>query len=423
MKIAIIGAGFTGLAAAHQLGKDHNITVFEKNLNPGGLAQGFKQSNWDWSLEDHYHHIFTSDKNIYDLALKVRHPIDFYQPKTSTWIDNHIYQLDSVASLMRFTPLSMISRIRTGIGMASLKLNPFWKPYEYFTAKKMIQSMMGNESWEKLWSPLFFGKFHSYAEQISAAWFWSRIYKRSQSLGYPRKGFLSLAKTIESNIISNKAKFIYGTTVERIKSVKGGIEIRADGKSQIFDRVVCTLPTAYFCKITPEIEADFVRKYTKIEGLGAINLILSLKNNFFSDGTYWLNINDKKIPFLAVVEHTNFISEKFYHNEHLIYVGLYAPSSDQRFSYSEKELLSLYLPHLQKINPNFSEKQINNIWLKKAAFAQPIIPIHYSKSIPPIRTSMKNVFLANMQQVYPWDRGTNYAVKLGMEVAKECTTN
>jgi hypothetical protein len=38
--------------------------------------------------------------------------------------------------------------------------------------------------------------------------------------------------------------------------------------------------------------------------------------------------------------------------------------------------------------------------------------------IPSFKTPLKNVFLANMEQVYPWDRGTNYAVELGQKIAR-----
>jgi hypothetical protein len=51
-------------------------------------------------------------------------------------------------------------------------------------------------------------------------------------------------------------------------------------------------------------------------------------------------------------------------------------------------------------------------------FAQPIVPLNYSGIIPPHQTPAKNIFLANMQQVYPWDRGVNYAIEIGEKIAK-----
>ena len=180
-----------------------------------------------------------------------------------------------------------------------------------------------------------------------------------------------------------------------------------------FDKVICTLPTPLFSKISG-------LDYPKLQGIGAVNLVLSLKKPFLIDGTYWLNINDSGYPFLAVVEHTNFQDKSNYNNSHLLYVGNYLPASHSYFNFTDKQLLKIFLPYLQKINPKFKLDWVNMSWVWRAPFAQPIISKHYSKLIPPLVTPIPNVYLANIQQVYPWDRGTNYAVELGIKVANLC---
>lgn len=405
MKIAIIGAGFTGLSAAYRLAKSgHAVTVFERDPNPGGLAVGFKDKKWDWALEKHYHHLFTSDWSIRNLAKEIGHPIDFIRPKTSTLVGGQIHQLDSAMSLLHFSKLSVVDRLRTAIGLAILKFNPFWQPFEYTTAKKFILVIMGQESWQVLWEPLFKGKFGQFTDQISASWFWARIYKRSSSLGYPKGGFLALAFSIEKAARKYKAKFNYNVSVDSIDSL-----------TSKFDRVICTLPTPMFSKISG-------LSYPGLQGIGAVNLVLALKHTFFSDQTYWLNINEPGFPFLAVVEHTNFIAAKRYAGDHLLYVGNYLPATHPYFAMNDKDLLKIFLPYLKRINPKFQAKWIRASWVWKAPFAQPIVTPRYSKSIPPLTTGIPNVYLANIQQVYPYDRGTNYAVQLGEQVALLCTT-
>lgn len=155
----------------------------------------------------------------------------------------------------------------------------------------------------------------------------------------------------------------------------------------------------------------------QLKGLGAINLILRLKQPFLQDGTYWLNICDKKSPIMAIVEHTNFMDKKHYNNEHIVYLGNYLPQDHPYMHLTADELLKIYDPYLRKINPNY-KFSIINYKLFTVPFAQPIIPVDYSKIMPPFETPLKNVYLANIQQVYPWDRGTNYAVELGMRVSK-----
>ena len=120
---------------------------------------------------------------------------------------------------------------------------------------------------------------------------------------------------------------------------------------------------------------------------------------------------------MAVVEHTNFMDKKYYNNEHLVYIGNYVSQDHPYMKMDTNELLKIYSSYLRKINPNF-QSSIINTQVFKAPFAQPIITTNYSKIIPPFETPLKNVFLANIQQVYPWDRGTNYAVQLGEKVAK-----
>ena len=71
MRIGIIGAGFTGLSAGYNLlEKGHEVQIFEKDSAPGGLALGFQEKEWDWTLEKHYHHWFTNDKFVLNLAKK-----------------------------------------------------------------------------------------------------------------------------------------------------------------------------------------------------------------------------------------------------------------------------------------------------------------------------------------------------------------
>jgi protoporphyrinogen oxidase len=422
MKIGIIGAGFTGLAAAHALSKaGHQVTVFEKDFNPGGLALGFTSSNWDWSLEKHYHHLFTGDKAILDLAAEINFPIDFYQPITSTVTTSGVYQLDSPWHLLNFPDISIVDRVRVGMVLAYLRLTPLWQPLEKITSENFLSLTMGKKAWEVLWKPLFVGKFGSRYSEISAAWFWARIKKRSRSLGYPRGGFFKLAQSITLACKKNGVHFLFSTGIQKVIQNRGGLKLIADNdQTYIFDRVICTLPNFMFARIAPELPKAYVDKITSLEGIGAVNLVLSLKHKFLPGGIYWLNINKPKLPFLAVVEHTNFISPSHYGGESLIYIGNYLPLDHRYFSLSDKELLSEFIPALKSLNTHFSLDWVVKSWIGKAPFAQPIVTLNYSHRIPSHITPIPGLFLANIQQVYPWDRGTNYAVEMGLKVARLC---
>ena len=417
MKIGIIGAGFGGLSAGYLLSKEgFDVTIIEADEKPGGLAVGFKEPGWKWSIEKHYHHWFYSDWAIRNLAKEVRHKVIFERPKTSTYIDGEVYQLDSPTSLLRFSKLPMLDRLRIGAVLGYLKVMPDWRSLEAITAERFLKKYMGEVSWRILWQPLFEKKFSEYANKIPASWFWARIKKRSAKLGYPQGGYLSFAETLSKRIEDN-GEIIYKTIVKSIETKNGGFEVVTDKEKFDFDRVICTLPSSLFLKVTKNLPERYKERLMGLKGLGAINLMLSLKKQFLDDGTYWLNVNERDFPFLGVIEHTNFMNKGYYGDEHMIYVGNYLPVGHRYYQVSAGDLLEEFLPFLEKINPGFSRKWVNKAYLFKTPFAQPIIPLNYSKKVPPISTPIKNLYLANIQQVYPWDRGTNYAVELGEKAA------
>lgn len=420
MTVAIIGAGFTGLAAALTLLKEgHSVTIFERDESPGGLAVGFKIKEWDWTLEYHYHHWFTNDKRIIDLANELGYSVIVKRPKTSVYIDSNIYQLDSPLQVLKFPRLPLRERVRMGIALGILRFDPYWKPLEKFKATEVLPKMMGERPYKMLWEPLLKGKFGRYVDEISLAWFWARISKRTPSLAYPERGYLSFANHVV-NIIQEKGGTVkFENQVTQIKSGKK-VTITVDsklkkGEKKVFDKVIVTLPSFFFTQIASELPVEYKRDLLSLKGLGAVNMILRLKKKFFKDNTYWLSICDTA-PVLAVVEHTNFMDKKHYNNEHLVYVGNYLPHDHKYFKMSDQELLKEYDPLLKKLNKNYKTDLID-FHVFKANFAQPIVPTNYSKMIPPFKTPLKNVYLANIQQVYPWDRGTTYAVELGEKVA------
>lgn len=426
MKIGIIGAGFTGLSAAFYLQKSgHEVTVFEKDKNPGGLALGFKKNEWNWTLEEHYHHFFTNDDSILDLAKEINFPVLTRRPKTSVFLQNKIYQLDSPLKLLQFSQLSLAERIHMAVGLGFLRYNPFWKPFEKITASRILPYLMGKNAYKLIWEPQLKGKFGTFTDIISLAWFWARVKKRTTSLSYPQGGFLELAKHLQKEIEKMGGKFHYNTEVSKLKSQNSKVKIAIQNskiETHEFDLVIVTLPSFLFIKITEGLPDSYIKNLNKLQGIGAINLVLRLKNNFFDDNTYWLSVCDKSFPFGAIVEHTNYMDKKNYNDEHLVYIGKYLPSNHEYFKMEKNELLKSYDPYLKKINPNY-EKSLIDFEVFKSPFAQPIIPINYSKLIPKFETPLENVYLANIEQVYPWDRGTNYAVELGKKIATAITTN
>jgi protoporphyrinogen oxidase len=428
MKIAIIGAGFTGLSAAFELlKKGYEVTIFEENAFPGGLALGYKEKGWQWSLERHYHHWFTNDKSILNLAKEIHFPVVTKRPKTAVFVQNKFYQFDSPISVLKFPLLSFFEKLRMSAVLGFLRFNPFWKPLEKYNAAEILPKLMGNKAYAMIWEPLFINKFGNFADDISLAWFWARIKKRTPALAYPQGGFLEFSKALTKEIEKRGGEFYFNTKVVGLSSEKNPkIKFQKNATSKLgvknYDVVLVTLSSFLFMRIAPQLPNAYKQKLQQLQSIGATNLVLRLNKPFFKDDTYWLNVCDKKAPVMAIVEHTNYMDKKYYNRETLLYLGNYKATNDKNYLLSKEDMLKRFDPYLKQINPNYA-KNIIGYELFKDPFAQPIIPTNYSKLIPPFKTPMKNVFLANMEQVYPWDRGTNNAVELGQRVVRKIFTN
>jgi protoporphyrinogen oxidase len=419
MKIAVIGGGFTGLTAAYELTRaGHEVSLFERDDHLGGLAYGFKASNWEWHLEAAYHHLFTNDHAILGLLKQVglEDKILITRPITANLYRGKTYQFDSPAHLLGFPYLSFIDKVRTGFLALFCKVFPFWQPLEHITAKQFAQSVGGKKAWKIIWEPLMNGKFGTLADSVAASWLWARIHKRTSHLAYIEGGFQSLVNTLSQTIKRQGGKILTKTAIAAITPIgKNLYSVSWEDKTQQFDRILLTTPTPIAFKLLPQIQTS---PALTIPHLHAQVLILETDKPILRD-TYWLSVTDSSYPFLAVVAHTNFMDKAHYGNRHITYIGNYLPPDHPYLKMTKEQLLKKFWPNLQKINPHLTSQEVNlRSYLFVGPFAQPVHQINYSKKAPTLHTTLPGVYLANMDSIYPWDRGTNYAVELGQSAAR-----
>lgn len=418
MKVAIFGAGFTGLSAAINLIESGvEVEIFEKSAEGGGLAAGFQQKDWDWSLEKAYHHWFTNDSSALNLAAKLNFPVVIKKPKTTILVDNQIYDFDSAAALLKFSPLPLFDRLRTAVGVAFLKLLFYPKILEGGKATSWIKSVMGNKSYTLIWQPILQNKFDKFLDTIALPWFWARIYKRTSSLAYPKGGFAQFTDKLLEEVKSKGGKVYFNCEIKQVTQTDDGFLIKIDSLEIQVNKIISTLPSPILVRIFPQLPKDYIERITSIPHLDAQNLILILDKPFFRDNTYWLSIADSKFPFLVLAEHTNFMDKSHYGNQHILYIGNYLPQNHPYLEKNKDQLLGIFDPYLKKLNPDY-KSTLTNSYLFNAKFAQPVVSVNYSKLIPELISPIKGLFIANMDMVYPWDRGTNYAIEMGEKVAQ-----
>ncbi len=421
MKVIIIGAGFTGLAAAHKLSQlGHQVKIIEVGDKPGGLAAGFKAPHWSWELDYHYHHLFQTDQDIAQLLVDcgLRQNLYFGPVKTSILRRGKQFVFDSPISLLKAPILDLWSKMRVGATLAFLKFSPIWQPLEKITAHHFLRQTMGENAYKELWQPLFAGKFGRYKETINAAWFWARIHTRTSQLGYYQGGFGQMTRDIAQYLQKNKVQILYKTPVKKIQQNRQEqVEITTQkGQKIMADNVLVTLPSPVLLKLMPDLSNQYKNQLAQLKSLAAVTMVIELTQPFFADETYWLNINEDKWPFLAVVEHTQFQDKAHYGNHTILYVGKYLDQTDKQYAMSDQALFKLYDPYLQKLSPEY-DRYIKKIYVFHSAFAQPVVEVNHSQILPSVHTPYSSVYWSSMQHIYPYDRGTNYAVRLGNKVA------
>jgi protoporphyrinogen oxidase len=413
-RTAILGAGALGLTVALRLAqRGDDVVVFEREPLPGGLAAGFEIEPRMW-LDRFYHHLFKSDRNAIALIneLGLGDELLWRRPLTVTLRDGQAHQLDSPMSLLGFSPLPLPDRLRMGAWLAYLRTLGSPERLEGHTASDWVRRRMGARAYDVVWEPLLRGKFGALADQIAMPWFWARVHDRTAELGYLRGGFHRLYERLAEEITAGGGTMRFGTEVREIRSDPGGgMRVETSGGESVpVDRVVSTLAVRLTCRLAPELPDSYRSRHEWGTAYGAHCLVLALDRPLTE--SYWMNVNDPGYPFMALVEHTNYMDRADYGGRHLVYLGNYRPMDDPLLRTPTAEVLEFFSPHLTRINPAFSPSWVTDAWSFAAPFAQPIVTRDYRAHIPPFETPVPGLWVASMFQVYPHDRGQNYSIEL-----------
>ena len=355
MQIAIIGGGFAGLSAAHELLKaGHDVEIFERAPVLGGQVVTFPVGRT--RIEFAYHHLFTSDTIIQDLMreLGILGELE-WRPSTVGWFkDGKVYPFVGPLDLLRFKPLRPWNRIRLGLAVLFLQKYDNWKRLERTTAAKWMRRWAGKDAYEQVWRPLLRGKFGTRHEDVSMAWLWGKIHLRTTSreslnkevLGYPRGSFQVIIEALEKSVREKGGTIHLGASVERILTeppddgLLRAVGLRTDSGDTCFDRIIATIPSNRFLQIAPPMGEEYERKLRAGRYQGAICMLLTLKHSLSE--TYWMNIGEEGMPFVALIEHTRFVPPERYGGKHLLYVSNYLSTDDPYWRKTDQELLEAY---------------------------------------------------------------------------------
>jgi protoporphyrinogen oxidase len=442
VRIAVIGAGVTGLVAALRLGQQgHDVTVYERWPGLGGQAATLDVGSGHL-LERYYHHWFTSDTHVLALCeeLGLTDLVEWHSSRMAVFVDGRSRPFTTPLDLLRFGSLSLRDRLRMGV--AVLRLQRSKAPvtaYEHETAKDWITREMGQGPWDKVWGPLLRGKFGSRAGDISMAWMWGKLVTRrklegkaatGEKLGYPSTSFEPLFTALEKAITELGGRVLLDTPVARVEE---GLRVRTgapgsfrrgtdptsfaveDEAGETYDAIIATVPSDVFTGLAgPLLDREYQARLDQTEYHAAVCLLLELDRPF-SD-FYWTNIADASLPFVGIVEHTNLVSPDRYDGRRFVYVANYVEQDSPLLALDAHALLAAYLDGLRKVNPAFDPSWVLASWRHVEHAGQPVVTVGYQDRIPSFDTGVPGLLLANTTQIYPEDRGTNYAVREGEQV-------
>ena len=438
MRVGIIGGGVAGLAAAYDLtAKGHYAEVFEVAPFLGGQASTFPVGGG--RLERGYHHLFVSDTAITELIheLGLGHRLAWLESRVGLFHDGRIWDFSTPMDLLRFKPLSLWDRFRVGLWTLRLQRTADYSKFEDITATEWLSKHMGRRAYEVLFEPLLRGKFGDHYDQVSMTWLWGKVRLRVASrgkalqkerLGYPMNSFGEVIDTLAQRIRDQGGDVHTSAFVSQVllspdsdgDSRATGLQVQLGRDSaperRDYDVVIATTPSYVFTRLVPPMPDEYQQMLTGVSYLSAVLLILELDRPLTQK--YWLNIADSDMPFVGVIEHTNMIDKSLYGGKHIVYFSNYPDRESELYKMEADELLDLFVPHLRKLNPAFDRSWVQGYHHHRVDGAQPIIGRNYSRRIPSHRTPVSGLYLANTTQIFPEDRGTNYSIRMGRQVAQ-----
>jgi protoporphyrinogen oxidase len=426
--VAIIGGGFTGLTAARRLAQAgrHQLTLIERGDSLGGLAGDFALQGTQ--IEKSYHHLFGTDREMLELVreLGLTGNVIWCDSSVGLYYGGKVYPFMSPWDILTFQPCRFLNRLRLGLVAFYLQRTKDWRPFASQSAYSWMRRACGRQVMQVIWEPLLRGKFNLYADTISMAWLWARIHIRtnsrdraaSEKLAYFRGGFAVVTNKLESELTQAGVMIRKNTLVDELKIHQGRPSLLINGKQEAFDRCIFTGPSPAFARLLPkedQVLDSYRRKLQSIDYLGAISLVFVSKQPI--GDYYWLNISQADAPFLVFIRHTKLVDKAWYNDKEVYYIGSYQPHDSPLFSMDEEEISGRWFGFLKKIYPQFDQAQIVEKHLFKLKYAQHIVDTAYQSKIPDYKTPLPGVYLSNFSQVFPVDRGTNYAVREGLHVA------
>ena len=422
-RIAVLGAGPMGLAVAYQLARDgHHPVVFEADDRVGGMTACFDFNGLQ--IERYYHFHCTSDHAFLQILdeLGIANKMRWVETKMGYWYQRRLQPWGSPFALLGFQGLSLIAKFRYGLHAFLCTKRDDWRPLDHVEASRWIKRWVGNEAWEVLWRRLFDYKFYDYANNLSAAWIWSRIRRIGRSrynlfrekLGYLEGGSSTLLDAIKIDIEQHGGEIRLSSPARRVNIKQGRVTgVEASSGVEDFDKVISTVPLPFVTRLIPDLPPEVAQKFTALKNIAVVCVIAKLRQRLTEN--FWLNVNDPEMDIPGLVEYSNL--RPLEHS--VVYVPFYMPGEHPKFAEPDEVFIGKVKRYLQTINPALQDDDFIDIRASRYRHAQPICEPGYLDRLPPVALPVRGLWVADTSYYYPEDRGISESIGFGRQMARD----
>jgi protoporphyrinogen oxidase len=434
--IDIVGAGILGLSVGYDLLKRGvGVRIWERGQDLGGLMGRTRFSELgDVEVDRYYHAILNSDRTLMGLfeELGLMGDLRMVATKMGFYHENTLYPMSTPIDFMRFPPLSMLDRARLALTILSARRVKDWRALEQEPVVDWLTRLGGKRTVEHIWKPLLRAKFDGNYDQVPATYIWSRLVRMTDTrdktnakemMCYLTGGYNMLVQALANKIRSMGGQIELGVGVQQVQAQDGQVSgLRLESGDVSSEGAVLTLQTPIAKRLLPPEAVEVAERWSALDGyLGIVSLLLVLRRSL--SPYYTLNVTDEGIPFTGVIETTNLIDPQYVGGYHLVYLPKYVTSASAYARMDDATLQREFLGHLRKMFPDLREDEIAAWRVGRERFVEPLHPVGKTDAIPPIRSSIGGLYLANSAQIYPQLTNGEAAVRYGQQVAETIATS
>lgn len=421
-RVVVLGAGAMGLAAAHRaVTLGHEVDVLEAGQVAGGMAAHFDFDGL--SLERFYHFVCKADQPTFDLMreLGIAHCMRWRTTSMGYYMGGKIHRWGDPLALLAFPHLSFAQKLRSGLQMFRTMRASGFDAIEGMTAHQWLSAGSGEDVYRILWKRLMELKFYEMADEVSASWIATRIRRVGRSrrslfreeLGYIDGGSQLLVDSLVDAITARGGRIHLATPARRVTS-EAGCVTGVDAGNGFFPAkaVISTVPTPFIPDLVPDMSDVLKQRYAAIRNIGVICVVLKLARPVSNH--FWVNVSDSEIGIPGLIEFSNLRPMP----DHVVYVPYYMPPDQPRWQWTDAQIVADAFAAVRRINPMLQEVDLLAARAHRVRHAQPVCEPNFRDRLPPVRTPIAGLMVADTCFYYPEDRGIAESIRFGRMMAE-----